>query len=67
MTAESFGAVDMPFQNNPYCGFKDDKERRLALNVRARWYASAAIAMAFAGSQNLWMEEGIRWLMHWFH
>jgi hypothetical protein len=37
-------------QNNPYCGFKDDKERRLALNVRARWYASAAIAVAFAGS-----------------
>ena len=34
------------FKPDPYCGFKDDQERRRALNVRAISYALAAVALA---------------------
>jgi hypothetical protein len=51
---------------NPYCGFKDDRERRLALNTRARSYAIAAVATAVAGAPVNWTEK-IRWLMSLFH
>lgn len=37
------------FQPNPYNGFKDDRERRLALNARARWNALALFAIAILG------------------
>lgn len=57
----------MTNRQNPYCGFTDDRERRRALNVKARWSALAVMVVALASSQSPWMEEGIRWLMHWFH
>ena len=47
---------------DPYDGFKDDRERRLALNTRVRWYASAVVAMATVGAPVNWTEK-IQWLM----
>jgi hypothetical protein len=56
-----------PTEHNPYCGFTDDKERRRALNTRARSYAVVAIASALGSSHIL--TEVLSWLMHlrWFH
>jgi hypothetical protein len=51
---------------NPYCGFRDDRERRRALNARARWKAMADIAAVLARTPIYWV-EGIRWLMNLFH
>ena len=52
---------------NPYCGFKDDSERRRALNAKALWHSLVGIAFAlFGGSQ---LTEVFPWLirhMHWF-
>jgi hypothetical protein len=50
---------DMPrhFKPDPYNGFKDDRERRLALNARARY---RALAMA---SLNPYLREIIGWLL----
>ena len=53
-------------KQDPYCGFKDDRERRMALNVRARWYAAAAMAAALASAPTDWMGK-FRWLMSLFH
>jgi hypothetical protein len=46
---------------DPYDGFKDDRERRRALNTRVRSYAIAMMVMALAGAPINWMEK-IRWL-----
>jgi hypothetical protein len=35
--------------HNPYNGFKDDRERRLALNVRNICYAAVGVAFAMSG------------------
>ena len=51
---------------NPYCGFKDDGERRRALNTRARSYAVATVAVALATTPIDWMGR-LRWLMSLFH
>jgi hypothetical protein len=46
---------------DPYDGFRDDRERRRALNTRVRWYASAVVAATLAGAPINWMEK-IQWL-----
>lgn len=51
---------------DPYCNFKDDHERRIALNVRARWRSSATMVVAFASVSIDWTEK-IQWLMSLFH
>lgn len=54
---------------DPYDGFKSDRERRRALNTRARCYATACIAMAVAvvlTKKPIYLVGVIRWLMHWF-
>lgn len=58
----------MPRQNkpDPYSGFKDDRERRRALNTRARSYALAMVAMAATGAPINWAEK-IQWLMSFLH
>ena len=57
-----------PPKTDPYNGFKDDRERRLALNTRARSNAVAAgaTAMAVFTTHIDWMER-LRWLMSLFH
>lgn len=49
---------------DPYNGFKDDRERRMALNTRARSYAVAMVAIAMAGTSTDWIGR-LRWLMTW--
>ena len=56
----------MLFQKDPYCGFKKDRERRMALNVRVRWYASAAMVAAIAAPPTAWIGK-MRWLMNLLH
>jgi hypothetical protein len=51
---------------DPYDGFKDDRERRRALNTRVRSYATAVMVTAVAGAPVDWMEM-LRWLMTLFH
>jgi hypothetical protein len=54
---------------DPYDGFKIDRERRRALNTRARCYASAFVAVAVAvvlTQEPIYLAGVIRWLMHWF-
>ncbi len=51
---------------DPYDGFKDDRERRRALNVRVRWYASAVMVVAAMTSNPINATEWLQWLMHWF-
>ena len=53
-----------PIKPDPYNGFKEDRERRIALNTRVRWYAGAAAVAAVAGAPGL--AEKMRWLMHLF-
>ncbi len=55
-----------PTKPDPYDGFKDDKERRRALNVRVRWYASAVMVVAAMTSNPISPTEWLQWLMHWF-
>ena len=55
-----------PTKPDPYNGFKDDQERRRALNTRARSYAVAMVAVAAAGAPLDWMEK-FQWLMTLFH
>lgn len=50
------------YKTNPYCSFKDDRERRLALNVRAVTNAIAVVALA--ASQTDLMEK-FRLLTTW--
>lgn len=53
-----------PIKPDPYCGFKDDRERRLALNVRVLSYSAVAIiAMVTTHVEPM---EVLRWLMPWF-
>lgn len=47
---------------DPYDGFKDDRERRRALNTRARSYALAMVAVATIGAPVNWIEK-FQWLM----
>ncbi len=54
-----------PTKPDPYEGFKSDRERRRALNVRVRWYAAAVMVVAMA-PKPISAVEGIEWLMHWF-
>lgn len=51
---------------DPYDGFKDDRERRRALNTRVRCYCMAVVAMALTGSPTEWMEK-FAWIKNWFH
>jgi hypothetical protein len=58
-----------PIKPDPYDGFKSDRERRRALNTRARCYATAFIAMAVAvvlTKKPIYLVGVIRWLKHWF-
>ncbi len=55
-----------PIKPDPYDGFKDDRERRRALNVRVRWYASAVMVVATMTSNLINATEWLQWLMHWF-
>jgi hypothetical protein len=52
------------FKPNPYCGFKDDCERRRALNVRAVSYAVAAVALA---TIDVDWQTRITWFARLFH
>jgi hypothetical protein len=47
---------------DPYNGFKDDHERRLALNTKARCYAMATVVVALCGAPINWT-HGLQWLM----
>ena len=54
---------------DPYDGFKSDRERRRALNTRARCNAGAFVAVALVAGltqKPIFLAGGIRWLMHWF-
>ena len=50
---------------NPYCAFKDDRERRRALNVRNVCVAIAVVAVAW-GPASAW-GGALRWLVGLFH
>ncbi len=57
----------MPRSHNkpdPYDGFKDDIERRKALNTRVRCAVLATVAVAFFTGN--WMGR-LRWLISLFH
>ena len=54
-----------PTKPDPYDGFKEDRERRMALNTRVRWYAGAVAVAAVAGASDVM--ERLRWLMNLFH
>ena len=41
---------------NPYNGFKDDRERRLALNTRNICYAAVGVAFAMFGDASRLLE-----------
>jgi hypothetical protein len=58
--------MQRPIKPDPYCGFKDDRERRRALNTRARCTALAMVAFAVAGSPINWLEK-MQWLKSLFH
>jgi len=54
---------------DPYDGFKSDRERRRALNTRARCSATAFVAIAVAAvltQKPIYLAGVIRWLTHWF-
>lgn len=51
---------------NPYCGFKDDRERRRALNTRVRCYTLAIVVTALTGSPIDWTRK-LQWLITWLH
>ncbi len=51
---------------DPYNGFKDDRERRLALNTKVRWSMAAAVATAACGSHVDWIGT-LQWLKSFFH
>jgi hypothetical protein len=54
---------------DPYDGFEGDRERRRALNTRARCSATAFVAIAVAPvltQKPIYLAGVIRWLMHWF-
>lgn len=53
-------------KSNPYCAFKDDRERRIALTVRSCCSCVTAIATAAMATHVDWMEP-LRWLVAWFH
>jgi hypothetical protein len=58
-----------PIKPDPYDGFKSDRERRRALNTRARCYATAVVTMGVVvvlTQKPIYLAGGIRWLMHWF-
>lgn len=52
------------FKPDPYCGFKDDRERRLALFIRE--LSKVLMVVAIAATQTH-LPETFRWLMTWFH
>jgi len=54
-----------PMKPDPYDGFKSDRERRRALNTRARCYAFALVAMALGPKPML--SAGVTWLIRLFH
>lgn len=47
------------FKPDPYNGFKDDRERRRALNARARYFALAFVALALIDPNKL---SVIKWM-----
>jgi hypothetical protein len=55
-----------PIKPDPYNGFKDDRERRLALNAKVRSRAAALSVAALCGAHMDWMEI-FRWFAHWPH
>ena len=52
-----------PIKHDPYNGFKDDRERRRALNVRAMSYAVALVAISTVETN---LMEKIQWLIRLF-
>lgn len=51
--------------DDPYNGFKDDRERRRALNTRARSYAVASVAIALTSTHSPATKAAFRWLASW--
>ena len=54
-------AVSLPARSNPYCGFKDDRERRNALIARDVRLVLIAGMSTFVGTSTLW-KEVLVWL-----
>lgn len=55
----------MPRQSktDPYDGFKNDQERRRALNTRVRCHALTLMVVAMVGAPIDWTEK-FQWAMH---
>lgn len=51
---------------DPFCAFKDDRERRIALTVRSCCTCLSTIVGTVAAARVDWMEN-LRWLMSLFH
>lgn len=55
------------FKPDPYNGFKNDRERRRALNAKARYFALACVALALIDPNRLsiiaWLADLARWVM----
>jgi hypothetical protein len=47
---------------DPYCAFKDDKERGLTLRSRHRWSAVAAVALATLAAPGPLVTHAVAWL-----
>ena len=50
-------------KRDPYDGFKNDQERRRALNTRVRSYAAAMMVMSITNVPIDWMEK-LQWAMN---
>jgi hypothetical protein len=57
-------------RDDPYCAFKNDRERRIALVARSRWTAvtaaCTAVAASIAARPEHW-KETVQWLISLFH
>lgn len=55
------------FKPDPYNGFKDDRERRRALNARARYFALTCVALALIDPHRLsivtWLANLTSWIV----
>lgn len=55
------------FNPDPYNGFKNDRERRRALNARARYFALACVALVLIDPDRLllitWLIGLARWII----
>jgi hypothetical protein len=58
-------AAAMRSSSNPYNGFKDDRERRLALRSRDIRLTLIAIVCAIGGGFGQQLLRGVAWLAGW--